>query len=414
MGGGDGDAFGSPGGEEEGAFVPRDAFGRRSGLRLFAMSGVWLDRAVSPPSPAGSFGYSQDDITCAQDGTPGQTVDLVEDEEAGAAFEAEVAEGLIDGFRLLAGIGMRNVDDVEEERGFFELFEGSAEGSDELGGELLDESDGVGEEGGGARGETDAAGGRVEGGKELVLDQDVGPGEGAHEGGLAGVGVADERDNGNALARALTPVQRALAAHLLDLALEAGDAVADQAAVGLELGLAGAAGADAGAEPFEVRPLTTQAGKDVLVLGELDLQEALTGAGVLGENVEDEGGTVNDFDVEGVLQVALLGGGQFVIEDDRGVRGFGLLGDDLLELALADVGGGVVAVEALDGLADNVSARGAGEEAELFEGGFSAPAAAISRWRLLEVGSDEEGTLGFGGCSVERASADGVWPPRRL
>ena len=305
---------------------------------------------------------------------------------------------------------MGDVDKVEQQGGFFELLEGGAEGGDELGGEFLDEADCVGEEGGAAGGKAYAASDGIQGGKELVLDEDVGAGEGAHEGGFTGVGVADERDDGDALAGALSAVEGPLLSHFLDLALEAGDALADEAAVGLKLGLAGAAGADAGAEAFEVGPLAAQPGEDVFVLGKLDLEAAFACVGVLREDIEDEGGAVENLDVERLLEVALLGGAEFVVEDDGGVVQFGGLGDDLFELALADVGGRAALGQVLDGLADDFSAGGAGEEGEFFEGGFGAPAAAVSGGWQFAVGGDEEGALGFGGGGVERALDYGVWP----
>jgi hypothetical protein len=201
-------------------------------------------------------------------------------------------------------------------------------------------------------------------------------------------------------------VEGALAAYLLDLALEAGDTLADQAAVGLELGLTGAAGADAGAEAFEVGPLATEAGEDVLELGQFDLEAALAGAGVLGEDVEDEGGAVEDFDVERLFEVALLGRGELVVEDDRRVVELRRLGDDLAQFALADVGCGVEGCKALAGLADNVSAGGVGEEGEFFEGGPGLPTA-VGGW-VLEVGSDEESALGLGGGGMDGALGYGL------
>ena len=44
-----------------------------------------------------------------------------------------------------------------------------------------------------------------------------------------------------------------------DMVLEALDSAANEAAVGLNLGLAGATGADAAAESFEVSPLAREA-----------------------------------------------------------------------------------------------------------------------------------------------------------
>ena len=60
-------------------------------------------------------------------------------------------------------------------------------------------------------GQLDAPRERVEGGEELVLGEDVGAGEGAHERALAGVRVADERDDRHSL-RAPVVAGRARAA----------------------------------------------------------------------------------------------------------------------------------------------------------------------------------------------------------
>ena len=93
--------------------------------------------------------------------------------------------------------------------------------------------------------EVDAARQRVERGEELVLHEHVGVArQRAHQRALAGVRVADERDDRHALALAPAAVERALLAHVLDLLLELRDLVADEAAVRLDLRLTGAAHAD--------------------------------------------------------------------------------------------------------------------------------------------------------------------------
>ena len=136
--------------------------------------------------------------------------------------------------------------------------------------------------------------------------------------------------------------------------LELGDALVDPPAVDLELGLTGTAGADAGAGgdpattlPGQRRTPAAEPGNQVVQLGELDLRLALLGPGVLGEDVQDQRGPVDDLDPQPLLQVAQLAGGQLAVTDD-GVRAGGLDDlDQLLDLAGADVGRAVRVAAAL-------------------------------------------------------------------
>lgn len=54
----------------------------------------------------------------------------------------------------------------------------------------------------------------------------------------------------------------------------------------------------------------------MLELSQFDLQLAFPGAGALGEDVQDEGGAIEDLAIEDLLEVAALRRGKFVIEND--------------------------------------------------------------------------------------------------
>ena len=58
------------------------------------------------------------------------------------------------------------------------------------------------------------------------------------------------------------------------------------------------------------------------MLRQLDLEATLAGAGVLGEDVEDQRSAVEDLDVELAFEAALLPGRELVVEDHGvGARG---------------------------------------------------------------------------------------------
>ncbi len=146
----------------------------------------------------------------------------------------------------------------------------------------------------------------------------------------------------------------------------------DAPPVGFQLGLAGTTGTDAAVHPGTATGLpghrftpTAQARQEVLELSEFDLRLALLGAGVLGEDVQDQGGPVDHLDLELVLQLPKLAGRELTVADD-GVRPGG--GDDvaqLADLARADVSAWVGAVAALDDGLQHLRAGGLGEPGEL-------------------------------------------------
>jgi hypothetical protein len=63
-------------------------------------------------------------------------------------------------------------------------------------------------------------------------------------------------------------------------------------------------------------PQPRRRGQQVLQLGELHLRLALTGLGVLGEDVEDQRGAVDDLDLDDVLEGAPLAGDELAVADD--------------------------------------------------------------------------------------------------
>ena len=179
------------------------------------------------------------------------------------------------------------------------------------------------------------------------------------------------------LARLSSPF--ALLLEPLEPSLQQRDPPARKSPVGLELGLARAARADSAAdcgrgsarEAFEVLPQAAHAREVVLELRELDLELALGAARMLGENVEDQLGAVDDAGVQGVLQIPLLRRAQLVVHEQR-LRldaAVGVL--QLLELALPDVRPSIGLRAVLHDRADRLDAGRPRELAQLGDlGGF--------------------------------------------
>ena len=102
-------------------------------------------------------------------------------------------------------------------------------------------------------------------------------------------------------------MQRAGAADLLQLLADVVDALADDAAVGLDLGLAGAAEkAEAAALPLEMGPGPDQPALLIDEMGELDLQAPFPRPRPLAEDFEDEPGAVEHLGVPRRFEIALL------------------------------------------------------------------------------------------------------------
>ena len=270
-------------------------------------------------------------------------VDLVPDlDDAGIGrLDAEVAQDLSDIMGLGLGVAMGDVADMEDQVGLDHLFQRGAEGRHQRGRQVRDEADGVGQDDPVAARQDDRAQRRIEGGEQHVGREHRRAGQPIEQRRLSGIGVADQRNDRIRHAFPAVAVELAGPLHALQFALDLGDALGDQPAVGLDLGLAGTAEkAEAAALALQMGPGPHQAAALIIEMGELDLQRALPRPRPPAEDFEDQAGAVEHLGVPGLLQVALLHRRQRAIHHhDPGLVGFHQA-RQLLHLALAEIGRG--------------------------------------------------------------------------
>src|SRR6266568_6467980 len=279
-------------------------------------------------------------------------INLVKDVNLGLIEGVEFAQDGLDLRHLLGGGGTGGVGYLEQDSGALHLFKRGAEGGDERRGKVADEAYCVRQQHISARRQSDGAKSGIEGGKHARAFDHSSAGERVEQSGLAGIGVADEGDDRNRNAFAALALLRADAAHILDLLFDVLDAAMDFAAIGFELRFAGASGADAAAKLGHLRTSSAEAGEHVFELSKLDLELTFTGSGVAGKDIKNELGAIDDAAVELAFEIAKLGRGEFVVEDqDASIGHFGG-GGDLFNFAAPDERGRIGTVAALQYLAD--------------------------------------------------------------
>jgi hypothetical protein len=158
---------------------------------------------------------------------------------------------------------------------------------------------------------------RIESLEQPLPRADAGTGERVQQRRLAGVGVTGERHRRDGRRLARRAHHAAVSLQARQPPAQRSDPVARQPAVGLDLRLARAPGADPAPEPLEVGPEPAHPRQVVLELGELHLELSLGAVGVVGEDVEDHRGAVDHRHAELGLEVSLLARGQLIVAGDQ-------------------------------------------------------------------------------------------------
>src|SRR5205807_2564649 len=132
-------------------------------------------------------------------------------------------------------------------------------------------------------------------------------GQAVEQGGLAGIGIADERYNRIGHPLSAGAVQLARALDSFELRLDPGDPLLDKPPVGFDLSFTGTPKeSETAALPFQMCPRTDQSAFLISQMCKLDLQRALARARTPPENLQDETGAVEHFGAPRPFQITLL------------------------------------------------------------------------------------------------------------
>ena len=244
-------------------------------------------------------------------------VDLVENRQRLFCIGSQFVENFHRGAVEFENAGMRGIQEMHQKVCQHRLLKGGVEGFNELMGKFPDKADGVGEEQRALVGEIDLARRRVECREKGVLNQDIRPGESAQERRLPGICVSNDRRIGDRGPLAILALVGSVAPDFGKVLLEAVHLASDLPLVLFELALSFPLGADASTLLPKMAPSTGESRQRVGHARQIHLDLRLTGLCPSTEDIEDDLLTVDHGDLGEIFPVALLCGGEFVVEDDH-------------------------------------------------------------------------------------------------
>ncbi len=155
--------------------------------------------------------------------------------------------------------------------------------------------------------------------------------------------------------------------HLFQLSFQGGDAFSDESPVDLELGLAWAAQTHTAhaartsrrttSLSSEVSPCARKPRQAIFILRQLNLQNTFARGGVLGKDIQNQSGAVQNphFRPQSFFQLSLVPRRQFIVKDDQVCQGFFHQSGQFLNFAAADVCIRVGLLQVLGGLANHIN-----------------------------------------------------------
>ena len=206
---------------------------------------------------------------------------------------------------------------MQQQARFAGFAQRSAKGRHQLVGQAIDETDRIRQHHRCGTGQIQAPQGRVQRRKQLIGGIDARIRQGIKQGGFAGIGIAHQRHRRQISLASRPATLFALPVDPVQAQTNLPNAIGEQAPVSFQLGFTGTPQANAAALPLQVRPAPHQPGGQVTQLRQLYLQLAFKAARALGENIQDQSGTIHNPALQERFQIALLTRRQAVIEDHQ-------------------------------------------------------------------------------------------------
>ena len=201
---------------------------------------------------------------------------------------------------------MGAINDVQDQVCLVDLLQGSSKRGNQIGWQFLNEANRIRKENLSTTRQDYAACSRIQCGEELVLYQHIGPRQSIEQGRFSCIGIANNSNHRHCHTFSLPPVQGSVPAHLLKLFPDVCHAPADLPTVHLKLCLTRPPEThSAGTAPRptttgltrQVGPRPSQPRQAILVLGQLYLKLALPGSRMLGKDVQDQAGSIEELDI---------------------------------------------------------------------------------------------------------------------
>ena len=153
--------------------------------------------------------------------------------------------------------------------------------------------------------------------KQLIHHINIRIGQTVEKRGLAGIGIAHQRNYRNSVLFTALPSKIALFFNLFQFTSEVSQTFADTAAIDFQFAFTGATRTNTAGQSAQHQPLPQQTLASVFELRHFYLQLAFTRVSAGSKDVQNQRSTVNNLDAEHFFKILLHHAGEFLVEDHQ-------------------------------------------------------------------------------------------------